>query len=109
VLQLVWDEMNLDADNEVFLQHCYIAPEPSEDMLRVARELLEQRRATDDMLASAIEHADPRKVLALRGRSEKERPVVVLGRIGHGKSTFLKYLRHVEAKDILQNKYIQSL
>jgi hypothetical protein len=107
VLQLVWDEMNFDADNEVFLQHCYIAPEPSQDMLRVARELLEQRRATDDMVALAVEHADPKKVLAMRERSEKERPVVVLGRIGHGKSTFLKYLRHIAAKDILKSKYIQ--
>jgi hypothetical protein len=31
---------------------------------------------------------------------------VVLGRVGHGKSTFLRYLRRIKAKDIL-GKYIQ--
>jgi len=53
VLQLVWDEMSADPDNLVFLEHCYIIPEPSEDMFRVAKELLEGRAVTDASIAAA--------------------------------------------------------
>jgi len=125
ILPLVWDEMSIDPDNPVFLRECYINPEPSEDMLRVAEEWLKQRSATDDVISqSHAEAADPDRVLRTltrepkkgeSGRSETligesaefERPIVLLGRIGYGKTTFLKYLRNVKAKDILLSKYLQ--
>lgn len=108
VLQLVWDSIDGDQDNELFLRNCYIPSEPSEEMLRTAHTLLSQRASTDERLAAAsVRPATRKTVLEHQERSDRERPVVILGRIGHGKSTFLKYLRHVEAKDVLSNKYIQ--
>jgi hypothetical protein len=108
VLQLIWEEIDGDQDNELFLRNCYIPSEPSEDMLRIAHLLLSQRASTDERLAAAtITPATKKSVLDHQERSDHEQPVVILGRIGHGKSTFLKYLRHVAAKDILSKKYIQ--
>ncbi|MCA9184993.1 MAG: hypothetical protein KDA99_05215, partial [Planctomycetales bacterium] len=108
VLQLIWDAIDGDQDNELFLRNCYIPSEPSEDMLRTAHTLLSQRAATDERLAAAtVRPATRKSVLEHQERSDREQPVVILGRIGHGKSTFLKYLRHIEAKDILSRKYIQ--
>ncbi|QDU44245.1 hypothetical protein Mal52_27230 [Symmachiella dynata] len=108
VLQLIWDAIDGDQDNEMFLRNCYIPSEPSEDMLQIAHTLLTQRASTDEQLAAAaIKPATRKSVLARQERSDREQPVVILGRIGHGKSTFLKYLRHVAAKDILSKKYLQ--
>lgn len=108
VLQFIWDAVDGDQDNELFLRNCYIPSEPSEDMLRTAHTLLSQRASTDERLAAAqVKPATKKSVLEHQERSDREQPVVILGRIGHGKSTFLKYLRHVEAKDILSKKYLQ--
>jgi hypothetical protein len=108
VLQLVWDSIDGDQDNELFLRLCYIPSDPSEEMLRTAHTLLSQRASTDERLAAAsVKPATRKTVLEHQERSDREQPVVILGRIGHGKSTFLRYLRHVEAKDILSKKYIQ--
>ncbi len=108
VLQLVWEEIDGDQDNELFLRHCYISSTPSEDMLRTAHRMLSLRASTDEQLAAtSVVPATRKSVLEHQERSDREQPVVILGRIGHGKSTFLKYLRHVEAKDILTSKYIQ--
>ena len=76
-------------------------------MLRVARSLLTTRAETDERLAVEPQKAARKTIIEQRERADREQPVVILGRIGHGKSTFLKYLRHVEAKDVLSNKYIQ--
>ncbi len=108
VLQLIWEAIDGDQDNELFLRSCYIPSEPSEEMLRTAHTLLSQRASTDERLATAtVTPATRKSVLEHNERSDHEQPVVILGRIGHGKSTFLKYLRHVEAKDVLSKKYIQ--
>jgi|GEM_PF-1278221 len=108
VLQLIWEAVDGDQDNEFFLRNCYIPSEPSEDMLRTASALLLQRATTDERLAAAaIKPATKKTVLDHQERSDREQPVVILGRIGHGKSTFLRYLRHIEAKEILSSKYIQ--
>lgn len=112
VLQLVWDEANFDTDSAIFLERCYIVPDPSEDMLRVARELLEQRSATDSFYRNAPIPASAsilltQKKLADEDALDREQPIVLLGRVGNGKSTFLKYLRHIAAKEVLDKDYIQ--
>ena len=108
VLQLVWEAIDGDQDNELFLRNCYIPSDPSKDMLRVAQSIISQRASTDERLAiTSVQPSTRKTILEHRERSDREQPVVILGRIGHGKSTFLKYLRHVEAKDILSRKYIQ--
>ncbi len=110
VLQLIWDDIDGDQDNELVLQllHSF---EPSEDMLRTAAQFtltLLNAASTDERLAAAaVKPATRKSVLDHQERSDREQPVVILGRIGHGKSTFLKYLRHVEAKDIFVKKYIK--
>ena len=77
-------------------------------MLQTAHTLLSQRATTDERLAAAaVKPATKKSVLEHQERSDREQPVVILGRIGHGKSTFLKYLRHVEAKGVLSKKYLQ--
>ncbi|ADB14975.1 hypothetical protein Psta_0281 [Pirellula staleyi DSM 6068] len=108
LLQLIWEAIDGDQDNELFLRSCYIPSAPSSDMLKKAHTLLSQRATTDEQLAAAdVKPATRRSVLEHQDRSDREQPVVILGRIGHGKSTFLKYLRHIEAKDILSSKYLQ--
>ncbi|MGN6626119.1 MAG: hypothetical protein ACTHLN_05820, partial [Tepidisphaeraceae bacterium] len=52
VLQLVWDGVDADQDNETFLRNCYIPGQATDDMFRVARELLQQRASTDSRLAA---------------------------------------------------------
>jgi hypothetical protein len=106
-IQLVWDEVHFDLGNEVFLQECYIVTEPSEDMLRVARELIEQRVAIDEKTFASPEIIPANKNIVAKNSVDFERPIVLSGRIGSGKSTFLKYLRNIEAKEILKNRYIQ--
>lgn len=108
LLQLIWEAIDGDQDNELFLRSCYIPSAPSSDMLKKAHTLLSQRATTDEQLAAAdVKPASRKSVLEHQDRSDREQPVVILGRIGHGKSTFLKYLRHIEAKDLLTSKYIQ--
>ena len=113
VLLLVWDEANFNPDSEIFLNACYVRPEPADDMLRVANELLEQRRATDASFSATVELVEAKivsgqkKIVEGDDAANREKPIVLVGRIGNGKSTFLKYLRHISAKKLLQNDYIQ--
>ncbi len=104
VIALVWDEMLLDENDESFLRNCYVRPQASEDTLAVARELLAQRLDSDEMAASEV--YDSNSVSELFGNCAHERPIVVLGDVGHGKSVFLKYLRLVKAKEELK-RYLQ--
>ncbi|MBN2269107.1 MAG: hypothetical protein JXN61_00740 [Sedimentisphaerales bacterium] len=104
VLGLVWDEMLLDENDEGFLRNCYVRPQASEDTLAIARELLAQRLDTDELAASEV--LDASSVSDLLLSSDHEKPIVVLGDIGHGKSIFLKYLRLIKAKEELK-RYLQ--
>jgi hypothetical protein len=104
ILSLVWDEMNVDEDDEDFLRKCYIRPDASENAVSTAKELLAQRRATDELTMTEAYDSDHVPDLVKHFASEK--PVVVLGGVGHGKSIFLRYLRTIKAKRELK-PYIQ--
>jgi len=104
ILSLVWDEMNVDEDDAEFLRKCYIRPDASEDSISIAKELLAQRRATDEL--ATTEAYDSNRLPDLVKHYATEKPIVVLGGIGHGKSIFLKYLRTIKAKSELK-PYIQ--
>ena len=49
---------------------------------------------------------DPSDLPDLINKPAPEKPVVILGRIGHGKTTFLRYLRQEAAKSQLE-RYLQ--
>jgi hypothetical protein len=104
ILSLVWDEMNVDENDEEFLRRCYIRPDASEDSISIAKELLSQRRETDEL--ATTEAYDSNRLPDLVKHYATEKPIVVLGGIGHGKSIFLKYLRTIKAKKELK-PYIQ--
>ncbi|MGB2997109.1 MAG: hypothetical protein WBC59_00535 [Phycisphaerae bacterium] len=104
VLGMVWDETNQHDDDPDFLRKCYILPEAAEDSIALAKELLEQRRSTDDL--ASVEVVDSGNISEIMAKVPSERPIVVLGAVGHGKSIFLKYLRRVKARDAL-SQYMQ--
>lgn len=104
VVSLVWDQLNLDDGDERFLRECYVRPEAFDDSITEAKELLRQRFETDQSVTQEALAVTDLPTLITKYKPEK--PIIVLGRIGHGKSTFLRYLRLIEAKEVL-DKYIQ--
>ncbi len=105
VLSTVWDKANENDADEEFLRRCYVTPEPTKGMLAQAKEIIEQRARLDNQLISSDVHPQSDAV-GIIGAPRPERPIIVLGRVGHGKSTFLDYLRLIEAHDQLAG-YIQ--
>jgi len=104
VLGAVWDTMQQDEESDDFLKECYVEPDGNDTSLAQAVELLERRLSAERKGGlQAIESSSVTKQLLT---STNEKPIVVLGRVGHGKSTFLRYLKAVKAKEIL-DKYIQ--
>jgi len=104
ILAGVWDEVNQDDNDEAFLRGCYVRPGRHESAMALAKAILEQRRQTDQRVSREV--CDASQLPGLAQERTPERPVVVLGGIGHGKSAFLKYLRLVGAKKELKG-YIQ--
>jgi len=105
ILDLVWQIVAQGEASQDFVTNCYVSPNSHADVIGLARELLERRRHEDDVLVQFdIKSIDqlPHQVAQLPA----ERPFVVLGEVGRGKSSFLKYLRLVAARDSLKN-YIQ--
>ena len=104
VLGAVWEEARHDENDLQFLQECYVEPEANAGALALANELLGQRLSTDERsFARSIQTSQTTDVLA---NALSEKPIVVLGNVGNGKTTFLRYLRLIRAKDVL-TKYIQ--
>lgn len=105
ILDYVWQVMSQDESTMAFVEHCYVNPGSHEDILSLVRELIEKRKNEDSILSKyEVESIDrlPHKLAHLPA----ERPFVILGEVGRGKSSFLKYLRFVAAKDTLTS-YIQ--
>ncbi len=100
----VWNEVKNDEADLDFLRKCYVEPEASTVVLMLAEELVRQRLSVDEAQnAQALQLGD---VPSIIGEDLPEKPVVVLGKVGHGKTTFLRYLREVKARSALAN-YIQ--
>ena len=107
IIELVWDDMNLSKPDVHFLRECYVYPDAAEDGMALAKELLERRFKNDEEAVPTKPSAmDTRDVPDMIESYNPEKPVIILGKIGHGKTTFLNYLRLVKAKDQL-DKYIQ--
>lgn len=105
ILGAVWDEVSDDETEEEFLRECYCRPESVEDLTLIAKEVLTTKRSRD-VLDSVPQIDDSQNIMAVIPHYSPEKPVILLGSVGHGKTTFLRNLRQVEAKDVLDN-YIQ--
>lgn len=103
-LSVVWETLGLLEEDPGFLSECYVKPDEVDDSLRIAKELVENRLATDELLSVSAMPAG--KVVDMFSLPSPEKPILVLGRVGHGKSTFLRFLRTIEAPASLK-RYIQ--
>lgn len=104
VLGAVWEDVKADEDETLFLKECYVVPKANTSALALAKELLERKNRSDESVASqAVQVNEVSKFLT---EYTPEKPIVVLGNVGNGKSTFLRYLRQVEAVETLA-RYIQ--
>ena len=104
VLSMIWDELNTNDNSKDFLEKCYIFPDSSNKAFSIAKEIIEKRNKQDELLTG--EALSSLKVSQLIKGYSIEKPILVLGEIGHGKSIFLRYLRLIEAEKQLSN-YIQ--
>jgi len=98
----VLEEVRSEETSEQFLTACYVTPQQNAGVLTQTRELISQRLSLDQHSRS-IPGSSIESVI---DKHSPEKPVIVLGKVGHGKSTFLRYLRRVQAKDLLE-QYIQ--
>lgn len=100
VLDYVWQVMSQDEGSSDFVNNCYVSPDSHNDTIALVRELIAKRTAEDAILTKHdIRNIDslPQQLAHL----PSEKPFVILGQIGRGKTSFLKYLRHVAARELL--------
>jgi hypothetical protein len=105
ILDYVWQVLAQTENSEDFVEHCYVNPHSHRDILTITKELIEKRKREDDIISEYnIETIEklPQELASLPA----EKPFIILGEVGRGKTSFLKYLRFVAAKDNLKN-YIQ--
>ena len=104
VLGAVWEEIRYEEEEEEFLKACYVEPDTAAASMALAKEMLDQHLSTEERLFSSA--VDPKQAAEFLKTGLPEKPIVVLGKVGHGKTTFLHYLRKIKAKATLE-KYIQ--
>jgi len=100
VLNYVWQVMSQDEGSSDFVTNCYVSPDSHNDTIALVKELIVKRTAEDAILTQHdIKSIDslPQQIAHL----PSEKPFVILGQIGRGKTSFLKYLRHVAASELL--------
>lgn len=98
ILEIVWQVMSQNETTMEFLKSCYVPPTDHEDMISSAKELIDRRRQKDERFIEAEISAAidlPTKFADF----STESPFVILGEVGRGKTSFLKYLRLVAAAE----------
>ena len=105
ILDYVWRIMSQSENSKTFVEYCYVNPNSHNDILTLAKELIEKRRNEDDILTE-FDFETIEKLPHELANLPAEKPFIILGEVGRGKSSFLKYLRFVAAKEILKD-YIQ--
>lgn len=103
-LQYVWDEINNAEGTRSFFDECYVPPLSHEKNQNLAKALLVHRSQADAQVFEQIPASTATGELF--SAQQPEKPIVLLGRIGHGKSTFIKYLKTVAAPEQL-SRYLQ--
>jgi hypothetical protein len=107
VLHVVWDVLSRAEGTRDFLDACYVPPATNEHLIAFAREVLSHRRQADDLRSHVtVAAATPATVQSTVLGYDNEKPFVILGDVGHGKTTFLNHLRLVAANDLFAD-YIQ--
>ncbi len=105
ILDFLWQLIAQEEGSEGFVENCYVNPNSHEDILALVREVIEKRQNEDKILME-YELESIGKLPQELAHLPSERPFVVLGEVGRGKSSFLKYLRFVAVKEYLNN-YLQ--
>ena len=98
------EEVKTDEPAPEFLRECYVIPRTAASAFQEAKEILAQRLSLDESIRTESVSID--QVASLIDSDVPEKPLIILGKVGHGKTTFLRYLRKVQAKDTFEN-YIQ--
>ena len=102
VLDYVWQVMAQDEESADFVKNCYVSPDNHKDTVALVRELL-AKRTTEDAVLTQHDIVSIDKLPQQLAHLPSEKPFVILGQVGRGKTSFLKYLRHVAATDLLSN------
>ncbi len=90
----------------LFLEQCYVVPLTNEHLIDFAKDMLRRRSTADRLHGETVTTANPEEFKETIIGYDNEKPFVLLGDVGHGKTTFLSHLRFVGAKEIL-GSYIQ--
>ena len=100
----VWNEVKNDEITEEFLGKCYVTTPHTNQLFDQATELISSRLSADER--QRVDVTDASNFTSVIKHELAQKPVVILGKVGHGKTTFLRYLRQIKAKKLLEN-YIQ--
>lgn len=106
VIEPFWAEATQKDSDADFLRHCYIRPSERSDDFHLATELITQWRNRQPIDTTSITPLVQSKTWNLITGFTTNKPIVILGRVGFGKSIFLQYLRRIHAAEQLQS-YIQ--
>lgn len=91
ILKRVWEALETKEQTNEFMKECYVTSSSNAPLVQYARDILSAQRKSDACLSYDIIDASTINHNILTKSSAK--PYVILGRVGHGKSTFLNYLR----------------
>jgi len=104
VLNYVWRLMESSESSKSFVTNCYVVPHDHRQTIELVRELLTKRINEDGILsAEEVKSAGTLSDSIRLGLSE--RPFVILGNVGSGKTSFLRYVRYQAAADLLSGYY----
>ena len=107
ILNTVWDVLSRTENTQLFLDSCYVPSVANQHSIEFAKNVLKRRLAADKIAQQAdVKHVKSGELKNVIIGYENEKPFVILGEVGHGKTTFLNYLRLVEAKELFSN-YVQ--
>lgn len=99
------DTKDREADKS-FLEECYVKAKENAASILQAEELVKARLQTDERIKMNVWTQDNMDNYIRQETPSK--PVIVLGKIGHGKSTFLNYLRTIKAPETL-TRFLQII
>jgi len=102
VLDYVWQIMSHEEGSFDFVENCYVSPDSHKDTIALVKELLAKRYEEDAALYQYDIQSINKLPKLLKENRSFEKPFVILGQIGRGKTSFLKYLRHIAAADLLK-------
>lgn len=105
VLNKLWDVLSNSERTKEFLNYCYVESQYNEEISNYAKEILRLRHDSDNAYFNhKVEGVEDVRA-EIKG-SINEKPFVILGEVGRGKTSFLDYLKLFTGEDELK-EYIQ--